>query len=72
MECPYCKKSMKEGDITTFSERLCWTPIGEERSRMTRKASPNGIYLAKLDFWKSKSTATAFYCDHCRKVIINV
>ena len=63
---------MNQGDITTFSERLCWTPKGEKRSRMTRKKSTNGIYLANLDFWKSKSTTIAYYCVECSKVIINV
>lgn len=72
MECPYCRNAMNEGDITTFSEKLCWTPRGEKRSRSERNPSSNGFLIGKFDFWRSKSMTTAYFCKLCKKIIINI
>ncbi len=71
MECPYCNRNMSPGSIDVH-DTLSWSPEGETRKGNTRFAiSRNGILLAKYYLLVSASKE-AFYCDHCKKIIMDV
>lgn len=71
MNCPYCKQIMKRGYISAYN-RLNWTPENETNHGATKWAkSPHSVLLAEYLFIGA-ATVLAFYCDRCKKVIIDV
>ena len=71
MKCPYCNGDMKKGYISAYN-RLNWTPENETNRGATKWAkSPNSIVLAEY-FFIGAATVTAYYCDKCKKIVIDV
>lgn len=69
MICPYCTETMKKGYIPSQKVDLCWIPEGEKPNVFTIH-TPNSVTLATWDLFSC--TAEAFYCESCRKVILEV
>ena len=71
MNCPYCNGEMRKGFISAYN-RLNWTPENETNRGATKWAkSPNSIVLAEY-FLLGPATVTAYYCDQCKKIVIDV
>lgn len=71
MKCPYCNAEMRLGQIQA-DNLLSWTPDGEKVVGGTRWAkAANSIVLAKY-YLLSPASVDAFYCDKCKKLIIDV
>lgn len=66
MMCPYCGKQMKNGYIQSARE-IFWSTQKKKLffKAMGREDKP----LASFG-WNG-SSAIAFYCDNCRKVVID-
>lgn len=70
MKCPYCGKEMRLGQIEA-DNTLAWKPDGERVVGSTRWAkSQHSIVLAKY-FLLAPASIDAFYCDDCKKIIID-
>lgn len=71
MNCPYCGKEMRLGQICA-GNLLTWTPDGEHARGGTRWAkSPNSIVLAKY-YLLTQAAVDAYYCEECKKIVIDV
>lgn len=71
MECPYCCKKMRLGQICA-DNLLSWTPQGESASGFTKWAkSPNSIVLAKY-YVLAPASVDTYYCDECKKMVIDL
>ena len=71
MNCPYCSKEMRLGQICA-DNLLSWTPDGESASGATRwSKSPNSIVLAKYYLF-AQALVDAYYCEECKKIVIDV
>lgn len=69
MQCPYCKDRMRKGYIQS-SDRLSWTPIEEDFFALFKwSKSKNGVKISDFNFPYSRTEA--YYCDKCKKVIID-
>jgi len=62
---------MKTGYVKNGREVLCWIPEGETRDSFAWSTNPKGVKLAEFSLF-SGSTALAYYCRSCGKVIIDV
>lgn len=65
MECPYCKKEMREGRIPADREAVCWYDLHKEFPYA------DGVSLSATPYFGPKY-ATAHYCSDCRIVIVPV
>ena len=65
MECPYCKKEMREGRIPADREAVCWYDMNKEFPYA------DGIPLSATPYFEPKFAA-AHYCSDCRIVIVPV
>lgn len=73
MICPYCEKEMKKGNIHARGEVLGWIPISKQKGLFSLRWSlPKGsVKLAEYDIFCG-SKVIAYYCEFCKKVIIDV
>lgn len=67
MECPYCKKEMREGNIPATRDELCWYEGNHEYLPLAEK----GMLLCAKPYFKTQYAA-AHYCPDCRIVIVPV
>lgn len=67
MECPYCKKEMREGNIPATRDELCWYEGNHEYHPLAEK----GMLLCAKPYFKTQYAA-AHYCPDCRIVIVPV
>ena len=63
MECPYCKKEMAKGTVSSARDDLCWYPEDTPMEGV--------VTLAKMSFL-TPADATAYYCEDCRMVLVPV
>jgi len=68
MECPYCKKEMREGCISAYRSAPVWEPKSAEISLL-----PPDTYvrLADPDLFASKQVES-WLCEDCRVLITPV
>ena len=63
MICPYCRQGMQKGELTGDGRcGITWWP--------SDGASWNRVIVAKNAL--SQSRAEAFYCESCKKILIDV
>lgn len=65
--CPICNLTMKKGGIYQDRYPLKWIPEEKDKGSVFSPLT-KGIKLTSLD----KSYCTGFYCENCKKIIINV
>lgn len=66
MKCPYCKEDMKLGVIHGERYALKWIP--KEKDRALFPWLVKGI---KLSYALDGNSVEAFYCEGCKKIIID-
>jgi len=71
MNCPYCKKEMKEGFIPAIKMALQWLPKGGKLPLTIFQVAKGGVKLSKMPGWTYEK-AESFYCEDCRIVITPV
>ncbi len=71
MECPYCKKEMREGFIPATQYRVRWIAGPPPREFLDTFADREQVWLSELPMLTYK-TAEAFYCPDCKTVILPV
>lgn len=64
MNCPYCNNEMKKGVIDAKSR-----PIWTTRNKATIFKRGDEIALSN---WGSTEYSAAYYCEKCRKIVINI
>ena len=65
MECPICKSEMQEGEILCPQGKFKWIPKG------TKIFSKESKYFGKVGGFLGRAFIEAYYCDKCKKIIIN-
>ena len=71
-KCPYCSGTLKHGYITTKGEIIAWSPHDEKSFFASRwHVDKDDIPLGQYHYWKG-CQVEAFYCDKCKKIIIDV
>lgn len=68
MKCPYCGKDMKKGIIPGDRYSLKWIPEEKNQGNLLQWFS-KGI---KLSDALMDHGVQGFYCDDCKKIIIDV
>lgn len=74
MKCPYCQKMMDEGYIENPRDVVAWIPKGAYRGlreRIFPRSEKKFILAGKYNFIEGGS-AEAYYCNNCKKIIIDV
>ncbi len=70
MNCPYCQKEMESGVIQSPHE-IAWTRKKRRYPHNTRLFPlPEGSVVLADRSWAG-STVEAYYCRHCRKIVID-
>lgn len=68
MKCPFCKENMIVGSISQDRYALKWVALDQERGLLNFTPLVKGIKLTSMrDGMKVK----VFYCEKCRKFIID-
>ena len=63
MICPFCQAEMQKGSLSGDGRRgITWWPA--------EGPSWNRVIVAKNALWTSE--AEAFYCEPCKKIVIDV
>lgn len=68
MECPYCKKEMREGYLHAYRSEPEWCFGPVDRAPISE---PVSVRLADPDLFASKNVAS-WYCPDCKVVITPV
>ena len=68
MICPYCRKDMTVGSITQDRYALKWVSIDRNKGLLNFTPLVKGI---KLTSAMEDTTVKVFYCEQCRKFIID-
>lgn len=68
MICPFCGKEMAEGTLPTLRDPIQWE---EKDGEKTTWGEPKRVKLA-VGGILNPVTAAAYYCESCRKVIVEV
>lgn len=72
VQCPYCKRDMKKGFVEGDGRNdLIWVEESEKRNFLDNMLRKKCVMLAKRGIWV-KSSIEAYYCEDCKKVIIDV
>ena len=69
MKCPYCDNEMQKGYIQC-RDGVYWTPIKQWVSALSSMAK-GAIAIGTDDKLMPKSSAEAYHCETCKKVIID-
>ena len=70
MECPYCKKEMREGYIPAYRDRLKWI-AGKFEGSGTVPIDYEEVWLSEAPLLTGKA-AEAHLCPDCKAVIVPV
>ena len=68
MKCPFCNKEMIVGSIFQDRSALKWVPADKDRGLLNFTPLVKGIKLTSIT---DSMTVKVFYCDKCRKFIID-
>ncbi len=68
MQCPYCGEEMKRGYIHGDRYSLKWVPEENDKGQLLQWFS-KGI---KLTNGFLNNSVESFYCENCKKIIIDV
>lgn len=68
MKCPFCSKEMIEGSITQDRYALKWVALDKDRGLINFTPIVKGI---KLTSALQNQSVKVFYCEQCRKFIID-
>ena len=68
MKCPFCKKEMIVGGISQDRSALKGVPADKDRGLLNFTPLVRGIKLTSIT---DSMTVKVFYCDKCRKFIID-
>jgi hypothetical protein len=70
MECPYCKKEMKEGILSGDARQgVCWKEGEKKASMIDKVVGSCKVTAAKCGL--SVFTIQAHFCEGCKKMIID-
>ena len=68
MKCPFCKEEMLIGSISQDRYALKWVPSDKDRGLLNFTSLVRGIKLTSIN---DGMTVKVFYCEKCRKFIID-
>ena len=68
MKCPYCDKEMTIGSIMQDRYALKWVASGNDKGLLNFTFLVKGIKLTSM---MEDPTVKVFYCEPCRKFIID-
>lgn len=68
MKCPFCKKEMLVGSISQDQYALKWVPADKDRGLLNFTPLVKGIKLTSIT---DSTKVKVFYCEKCRKFIID-
>ena len=68
MKCPYCLKEMELGSFQQDRYTLKWVPLKNDKGIWNFTIFADGIKLLSQE---NKSKIKVFYCNDCRKFIID-
>lgn len=68
MKCPFCNKEMFVGSISQDRYALKWVPADKDRGLLNFTPFVKGIKLTSIT---DSMAVKVFYCDKCRKFIID-
>lgn len=68
MKCPFCTKDMIAGSITQDRYAIKWVPIDKDSGLLNFTPIVKGIKLTSM---MEDTTVKVFYCEQCRKFIID-
>lgn len=69
MKCPFCTKDMVAGSITQDRYALKWVPLDKDKGILN--FTPTVKKGFKLTSMLENTTVKVFYCEQCRKFIID-
>ena len=70
MQCPYCKKEMKEGILSGDARQgVCWKEGEKKASMFDKMGGSCKVTAAKVGL--STFTIPAHLCEGCKKMIID-
>jgi hypothetical protein len=70
MECPYCKKEMREGILSGDARQgVCWKEGEKKASVIDKVVGSCKVTAAKVGL--STFTIPAHFCEDCKKMIID-
>ena len=68
MKCPFCNAEMLVGDISQDRYALKWVPSDKDRGLLNFTPFVKGIKLTSMS---DGITVKVFYCNKCRKFVID-
>ena len=68
MKCPFCNAEMLVGNISQDRYALKWVPSDKDRGLLNFTPFVKGIKLTSMS---DGITVTVFYCNKCRKFVID-
>ncbi|WP_343249919.1 PF20097 family protein [Diplocloster hominis] len=68
MKCPYCEKEMVVGVISQDRYALKWIPADKDKGLLNFTPLVKGIKLTSMT---DGVTVKVFYCEQCRKFLID-
>ena len=68
MKCPFCNAEMLVGNISQDRYALKWVPSNKDRGLLNFTPFVKGIKLTSMS---DGITVKVFYCNKCRKFVID-
>ena len=68
MKCPFCNAEMLVGNISQDRYALKWVPTDKDRGLLNFTPFVKGIKLTSMS---DGITVKVFYCNKCRKFVID-
>ena len=68
MKCPFCSAEMLVGNISQDRYALKWVPSDKDRGLLNFTPFVKGIKLTSMS---DGMTVKVFYCNKCRKFVID-
>ncbi|MBU9725828.1 PF20097 family protein [Diplocloster modestus] len=68
MKCPYCDREMVVGSISQDRYALKWIPADKDKGLLNFTPLVKGIKLTSM---MDEVTVKVFYCEQCRKFLID-
>ena len=68
MKCPFCNAEMLVGNISQDRYALKWVPSDKDRGLLNFTPFVKGIKLTSMS---DGITVKVFYCNKCRKIVID-
>lgn len=68
MKCPFCEKDMTIGSVSQDRYALKWVPASKDKGLLNFTPLVKGIKLTSM---MDSLTVKVFYCEACRKFVID-